>query len=597
MIKKSLLKTVCLLIIIGLNWTGLLAVDQASAFFSNNEDSNANTFTASTLDFSLSSPGDFSPSVLAPGQSATRNISVNKDGSLDFQYNIQSVKTGGDDDFCDALQLEARLEGEVKYNDSLMGFNLDFPVVIGADGQDDWLFTVTLPTGVPETIQEKTCQFKFIFDGWQSNLPDSSAGFSDTEEITNLLQSGKWVIYPGDVVINELMWMGSYKKSKDEWIELRNMTDSPIDIGGWQLTKLSGKKNKEKLMLKIPSGKTIPAAGFFLISNFDKDKSAINVEPDLVNKKVALRNKNLQVKLYKGDWKNSDNLIDTADDGKGKPLAGFHGRFFHFSMERNNIPGDGTQEANWHTCFDDSQEMRDYWDSKIIHNKSVNRGTPGEKNLSDYNEAELIEYYQQLETEWLTEGLFLPDLISDEENYDEEEIPTEGEPLIEEEPPIEGNPVTEEFPVNNEETPADEEISVDGEKTVGEIADETIDEIINDIGEDTESMEDRITIEGTIEVFKEASGGTNEDVIEIEDEDVNEGVTESTVEEVVEETVEETTDEVIDETIIDVVVESEPESEPEQIEETPVKVISETSIIDETPADETFTDETYEQNT
>ncbi|MCD6334669.1 MAG: lamin tail domain-containing protein, partial [Candidatus Latescibacteria bacterium] len=37
----------------------------------------------------------------------------------------------------------------------------------------------------------------------------------------------------GDVVINELMWMGSTASSADEWIELRNTTDSEILLSGW----------------------------------------------------------------------------------------------------------------------------------------------------------------------------------------------------------------------------------------------------------------------------------------------------------------------------------------------------------------------------
>src|SRR3989344_3891492 len=40
-------------------------------------------------------------------------------------------------------------------------------------------------------------------------------------------------IQPGDVVINEIMWMGTQGDSADEWIELRNMTGGVIDISNW----------------------------------------------------------------------------------------------------------------------------------------------------------------------------------------------------------------------------------------------------------------------------------------------------------------------------------------------------------------------------
>jgi len=39
----------------------------------------------------------------------------------------------------------------------------------------------------------------------------------------------------GDVVINEIMWMGSVGNSNDEWIELRNMTDADINLSGWKI--------------------------------------------------------------------------------------------------------------------------------------------------------------------------------------------------------------------------------------------------------------------------------------------------------------------------------------------------------------------------
>ena len=37
---------------------------------------------------------------------------------------------------------------------------------------------------------------------------------------------------PGDVVINEVAWSGSVAAAADEWIELYNNTDQPIDLSG-----------------------------------------------------------------------------------------------------------------------------------------------------------------------------------------------------------------------------------------------------------------------------------------------------------------------------------------------------------------------------
>jgi len=165
---------------------------------------------------------------------------------------------------------------------------------------------------------------------------------------------------PGDVVINELMWMGTSWRAADEYLELRNMTDRSIDLSGWSVGGVT-----------IPSGKSIPAHGYFLITNFDKDGSGINVEPDLVDSSLTLDNVNLQIELYDV----GSNLIDTADNGEGLPAAGEQETYR--SMERDATPGNGYDANVWHTCLDDSALMHSYWDSG-----RNDCGTPGRENLS-----------------------------------------------------------------------------------------------------------------------------------------------------------------------------------------------------------------------
>ena len=149
----------------------------------------------------------------------------------------------------------------------------------------------------------------------------------------------------GDVVFNELMWMGDFAGKSHEWIELRNTTDVDIDLTGWDITKLSGEG--EALMLTIPSG-VIPARGYFLISNNSEADSNIAVEPDIVDATISLANSKLQLKLYDGSWDSGGTLIDTADDGAGAPAAG--DSQLMKSMVRNDPPGDGTLAENWHTA-------------------------------------------------------------------------------------------------------------------------------------------------------------------------------------------------------------------------------------------------------
>lgn len=149
------------------------------------------------------------------------------------------------------------------------------------------------------------------------------------------------------VVMNELMWMGSSLSASDEWIELRNLTSSSVDLSDWLITKKSS--GTEVPMLVIPTGASIAANGFFLIANYSDSSgsSTLNIVPDLIETDVSLVNTALQLKLYDS----SGALIDTADDGSGLPLAGQYepGAVWH-SMERVALPGDGTVRESWRTA-------------------------------------------------------------------------------------------------------------------------------------------------------------------------------------------------------------------------------------------------------
>lgn len=152
----------------------------------------------------------------------------------------------------------------------------------------------------------------------------------------------------GDVVFNELMWMGSTASTADEWIELRNMTDVALDLSGWTVTRLSS--GEETPMLVIDEG-TIPAAGVFLISNYgpDSERSTLAAMPDLIATAVSLSNTKLQLKLYDGMPEEGAATIDIADDGVGAPAAGNKDK--KCSMARKDPPGEGTAPSNWFTTI------------------------------------------------------------------------------------------------------------------------------------------------------------------------------------------------------------------------------------------------------
>jgi hypothetical protein len=155
------------------------------------------------------------------------------------------------------------------------------------------------------------------------------------------------------VVLNEIMWMGSSISSSDEWIELRNTMNTPVDITGWRITKLTS--GVETPMLTISSG-IIPAGGYFVIANDPAATSRLANEPQVVDAAISLVNSKLHITLYDA----GGNLIDRADDGSGSPLAGeYKSGVAWKSMERNPLGADGTLKESWHTAtasigFDDA---------------------------------------------------------------------------------------------------------------------------------------------------------------------------------------------------------------------------------------------------
>ena len=155
------------------------------------------------------------------------------------------------------------------------------------------------------------------------------------------------------VIFNEIFWSGSFISTSDEFIELKNISSTNIDLTGWQITKINS-SGEEELMMEIPDG-IIPAGGYFLISNSQKDynysngESILNINPDLVDSAMSLSNDKLQLKIYDGDFSDGRLAIDIAGDGK-LPLAGSNEN--KISMERTELIGDGTVCESWKNASD-----------------------------------------------------------------------------------------------------------------------------------------------------------------------------------------------------------------------------------------------------
>lgn len=184
----------------------------------------------------------------------------------------------------------------------------------------------------------------FILGTYNSRNSQGFIGNIDEVKVYNYARSQDEINsdagIPGSVVINEIMWVGSSGFGiADEWLELKNMTSQPINLTGWKVNNLDQTPSPD---YTIPSG-TIPANGFFLIANNDKDASILNVTPDIISASINLNNLGEQLVLNN----NKGIMVDRANDS-GAWFAGDNA-VPKKSMSRNIPPLDGAVSTNWHT--------------------------------------------------------------------------------------------------------------------------------------------------------------------------------------------------------------------------------------------------------
>ena len=330
---------------------------------------------------------------------ADKDIYISNDSGFDLQHDLALGNFTGDANLCDNLMLNANLGGTNIYSGRLLDFTFTTTTLAGSSS--DLLELEAFLAEDDEALKNKTCNFDLNIFGWQTDFADNSQGFTDNEKIANSISSGDWIIEipptpvaPGDVVINEIMWSGSLSDDDDEWIELRNMTDQDIDLSNWNINN-AGQGSGPGAHLEIPHGYSIKANGYFLITNNKWDETAINLLEDLssdegLTHKPGLNLKNSGEELILKDKDN--NVIDTAWQADEDWPAGSNGAIKK-SMERNNIPGDGTLASSWHSCEDESSTAL-YWDAG-----RTELGTPGADNLSanDSSILPILSYFLGLE--------------------------------------------------------------------------------------------------------------------------------------------------------------------------------------------------------
>lgn len=226
MLKK--LFTILILCLASLTLVGSTYAGAVSQYFKDTETSTGNSFSATTLDFSLS---DTSNNPLAaplinitnmiPGDSQTKTIRINKDGLDDFTYQLSATQTGGDTGLCTALKIEAKLDTVSQYNGSLTGLNLN-PAATISGSEDTWDFVVKLDNS-DSALQEKSCAFDIEIKGWQIGS-NGTWGLNDTETLTNTVTTGCWAAPITPILASPLN--GTYSTNPDQTFSWNLSTSS-----------------------------------------------------------------------------------------------------------------------------------------------------------------------------------------------------------------------------------------------------------------------------------------------------------------------------------------------------------------------------------
>ncbi len=166
------------------------------------------------------------------------------------------------------------------------------------------------------------------------------------------------------VVISEVAWAGTQASPTDEWIELYNASDQPVDLTGWTLIF-----GEVEVALGHAADPLLPAGGFFLLERTDDD-AVVGVPADLIYT-GSLGNAGGIVRLLDPTGDEVDTANGGQEEGWASGTTGTSEPPFA-TMERVDPSGPDTP-SNWRTNDGIHRVSRDAKDNPI-------NGTPRDKN-------------------------------------------------------------------------------------------------------------------------------------------------------------------------------------------------------------------------
>lgn len=184
----SLKKIILTLLIAGMNANGLAAVFGTYAYFSDAQVSTGNAFNAATLNFAVQHSWSYDSgsacnpqTEICPGWGLTDTVSLATAGTLDFQYTISIETASSTMPLCDYLTV----------NDVPLKNFVSTPVQHSANSAQALVFSLT---GDDAALQDQTCNFDYLIQGWQTDVAGYGQGFFVEKIIGSSITSDPWMV-------------------------------------------------------------------------------------------------------------------------------------------------------------------------------------------------------------------------------------------------------------------------------------------------------------------------------------------------------------------------------------------------------------------
>lgn len=212
---------------------GGVFIPSTQAYFNDTEISPQNSFSAGSLDINLSPAGIYSSGLMYPTDATSTTFTLSKIGNLDYQYLAKIELLGSNKLSCDYITVTATSTTGVSTG-TFSSLIKDFVMPTSTPSMDvNWEYNFRVATDTPPTVWGKTCFFKWVYTGWQSDLTSPAEGFSDTEEKSGSIKIGKAVVLnefiPNPTGLDTALMPGG------EWVELYNNSSIPFDLSSWVL--------------------------------------------------------------------------------------------------------------------------------------------------------------------------------------------------------------------------------------------------------------------------------------------------------------------------------------------------------------------------